>query len=110
MALALSVGIMEQPRGKPCHPFYGSRPWKALVARIIAERGRLCEASDCSTVNRGAGRRIYGDHIRELRDGGPALDPANVMLLCASCHRRKTLLAAKQRAEPQFLEWSGWRS
>jgi 5-methylcytosine-specific restriction protein A len=101
---------MEQPRGKSCAPFYGSRAWKALVARIVAERGRLCEAKDCATQARGRGQRIYGDHVRELRDGGAALDPTNVMLLCASCHRRKTLLAAKQRAATPFVEWRGWRS
>lgn len=89
--------------------FYGSSAWKALLRSIIAERGRRCEARDCPTVNRGAGGRIYGDHVRELRDGGAPLDPGNVMLLCASCHRWKTLAAARQRNARPFEQWNGWR-
>ena len=90
-------------------PFYGSREWKALIRSIISERGRRCEARDCRSADRGASGRIYGDHIRELRDGGSPLDAGNVQLLCASCHRRKTLLVAKQRNAKPFEQWNGWR-
>lgn len=96
-------------RSKATHPFYGSSAWKALLREIIAARGRRCENRDCETPNRGTGLRIYGDHIRELRDGGAPLDPANIKLLCASCHRIKTLRVAKQRNAQPFTAWSGWR-
>src|SRR5438309_1732906 len=59
-------------------PFYGSAPWKALMARLIAERGRRCQDPACQTPNRGQGGKIYGDHIAELRDGGAPLDRHNV--------------------------------
>jgi 5-methylcytosine-specific restriction protein A len=96
-------------RQKTRLPFYGSHAWQSLVRSIIAERGRHCEALDCRSPDRGAGGRIYGDHIRELRDGGAPLDRDNIMLLCASCHRSKTLRVASQRNAKPFDDWSGWR-
>ena len=108
-----SGNLERQPRAatgpKLTAPFYGSAPWKALISSIIAERGRLCEARDCRTIDRGASGRIYGDHVRELKDGGAPLDASNVQLLCASCHRSKTLLVAKKRKAKPFKEWNGWR-
>ncbi len=101
--------MIAPARQKLTAPFYGSSAWKALLRSIIAERGRQCEARDCRTVDRGASGKIYGDHVRELRDGGAPLDRGNVMLLCASCHRSKTLRTAKQRNAKPFEEWNGWR-
>jgi 5-methylcytosine-specific restriction endonuclease McrA len=68
-----------------------SAEWRALVRSIIAKRGRRCERC-------GSSKRIFGDHIEELRDGGAALDPANVELLCGSCHTAKTAAARAARA------------
>jgi 5-methylcytosine-specific restriction protein A len=75
---------------KKVEPVYSSPEWRIFIAATIKQRGRLCEDPRCKTPHRGAGQRIYGDHIHELRDGGALLDPANVMLRCASCHGRKT--------------------
>lgn len=72
------------PRAKPTLPFYRKPEWKALVAKIVKARGRRCE--DCGRE----GCRIYGDHVIELRDGGPELEEGNVILRCATCHGRKT--------------------
>jgi 5-methylcytosine-specific restriction protein A len=82
---------------KPTLAFYGSAPWKKLMREIIAERGRRCQDPACRTSNRGQGQRVYGDHIRELADGGEALDKANVLLRCATCHGRKTAAARAAR-------------
>jgi hypothetical protein len=71
--------------------------WPALVRHLIATRGGWCEDPQCTTPNRGADQRIYGDHITELKDGGAQLDPANVMLRCAPCHGRKTAQEAAKR-------------
>ena len=100
----------ERRSAKQTLAFYGSAEWKALIRRIIAARGRRCQDPHCRTPYRGDGGKVYGDHIVELRDGGAPLDPNNIMLLCASCHRRKTLLVAKQRRAEPFREWNGWRN
>ena len=62
----------------------------------IAARGRRCEECDRAQC------RIYGDHIRELKDGGAPLDPANVLLRCRSCHTLKPTLRA-----PRWVGGSG---
>lgn len=69
---------------KVAEPFYLSAAWRGLMADLLTRRGRQCE--DCGRT----GCRIFGDHVRELKDGGSALDPANVRLLCGSCHGLKT--------------------
>ena len=72
--------------------FYRKPEWAALVSRLIARRGRKCEACGAE------GKRIYGDHIVELKDGGAELDEANIRLLCAPCHGQKTARARVERA------------
>jgi 5-methylcytosine-specific restriction protein A len=84
-------------RSEPTLGFYGSGDWKALLRRIIATRGRRCQDPHCETPNRGQGERIYGDHVREIADGGALLDENNIMLRCASCHGRKTAEVARAR-------------
>jgi len=41
---------------------------------------------------------LFGDHIRELSDGGAPLDRANILLRGAACHGRKTAAERKRRA------------
>src|SRR5947209_2422612 len=93
------VGSLGRLAGadKKALPFYSSPAWKQLIAAIIKARGRGCEDPSCTTPNRGAGQRVYGDHVHELQDGGAPLDPGNVMLRCAPCHGRKTAAAARER-------------
>ena len=79
-----------QPPAKRADPAYVSPEWRSLVARIIAERGRQCENCGRFRDEDGAPIRIFGDHIVELKDGGPLLDAGNVMLLCGSCHTAKS--------------------
>jgi hypothetical protein len=90
-----SARLSRRPR--TTEPFYSSPEWRALVRDLIATRGRRCEDPQCTTPNRGADQRIYGDHIHELKDGGAPLDPSNVMLRCAPCHGRKTAQEAAKR-------------
>jgi 5-methylcytosine-specific restriction protein A len=42
-------------------------------------------------------QKLYGDHVIELKDGGAALDPNNIQILCAGCHGTKTKEAAEVR-------------
>jgi 5-methylcytosine-specific restriction protein A len=89
-------------RPKTVLPIYTSTEWRALIASIIRERGRRCEDPACQSPNHGAGGKVYGDHIRELSDGGALLDPNNVLLRCAPCHGRKT---AAERAKRMSTRW-----
>lgn len=92
----LSTSIARVPQiDKRADPFYLSKEWRALLASILRQRGRACEAVDCFDP-RAAGVR-YGDHIRELKDGGSRLDPDNCQILCARCHGKKTAQAKRDR-------------
>lgn len=86
-----TLGLRTPSPPKTAEPFYQSREWKALVARLVAERGRRCEA--CGAT----GQRLIGDHVVERKDGGAELDPANIRLLCLPCHNRKTAQARAER-------------
>ena len=73
-------------------PFYKSPEWRALVAAVIKARGKRCERAGCA-----ASGFVIADHVTEIRDGGAKLDPANIMLLCAPCHGKKTAQAKRAR-------------
>jgi 5-methylcytosine-specific restriction protein A len=92
---------IAKPPDKVADKFYSSPEWRELLNAIIKVRGWICQDPRCTRPN-GPWRRIYGDHIIELRDGGARLDPDNVLLRCASCHTRKTVeaRAARQAAAP----------
>ena len=79
------------PPPKQAEPFYTSSAWLELMASIKAERGERCQ--DCGRER----CRIFGDHIKELKDGGAKLDRANVRLRCGSCHTLKTNRAKAER-------------
>jgi 5-methylcytosine-specific restriction protein A len=91
-----------QPRPKTAAPVYTSPEWRSLIAAIIRERGRHCEDPRCQTPNRGAGQRIFGDHVVELQDGGALLDPNNIMLRCSPCHGRKTVAERNKRMSTRW--------
>lgn len=82
---------------KKALPFYQSAEWKALMASIIQARGRRCEDPDHDRERPRDGIRVFGDHVIELKDGGAALDPSNILLRCGSCHTRKTAAARAAR-------------
>jgi len=85
-----------KPIAKKADNFYHSQEWTILIAAVIKERGRQCQ--DCGRT----GTRIFGDHIKELRDGGPALDRRNIKLLCGSCHSLKTAAERAKRMAQRF--------
>jgi 5-methylcytosine-specific restriction endonuclease McrA len=88
-----------RPAPKAAAPIYTSPEWRALMARLLRERGRRCENPACGRT----GTRIFGDHIRELQDGGAPFDERNVQLLCGSCHTAKTARARAARTKAQHL-------
>lgn len=84
------------PPPKKADSFYLKAEWKSFIGALIAVRGRRCE--DCGRTD----CRIFGDHIKELQDGGAPLDPTNVKLRCGSCHITKTAQVRKERAQTVY--------
>lgn len=97
---------------KRAEPFYVSAEWHELVATLIAQRGRRCEACGKTHEDDGSRVRLIGDHIVERKDGGADLDPQNVKLLCSraggdgsphadgkrgNCHAAKTAMSRRER-------------
>jgi 5-methylcytosine-specific restriction endonuclease McrA len=76
--------------------FYITPEFKAWREIVIGRAGRRCEK--CGRVE----RRMFADHIVEVKDGGAKLDPANGQCLCGSCHTLKTN-PAKASTRPQSI-------
>jgi hypothetical protein len=76
-------------REKKADSFYLSPEWREFIAGIIPPRGPRCEDPDHDPDTPRVGRRIFGDHIIERKDGSAPFDPFNIMLRCGSCHTRK---------------------
>lgn len=82
-----------RPPPKTAEPFYQSAAWRALVARRRLDRDWFAAKARAK-----AGERLILDHIRERKDGGDDLDPANTEWLTMSEHQAKTAKARKARA------------
>jgi 5-methylcytosine-specific restriction protein A len=87
---------------KQVDQFYHSAEWKALMTKVIKERGRRCQDKRHDPTTPRDGVRLYGDHVIEISDGGAKLDPSNVLLRCAVCHGRKTTEARTARYRGEF--------
>jgi len=88
------------PPPKVAEPFYSSAEWIALRDRVRREANGRCQAQGCDRAE----RRMYVDHIVELKDGGAPLHRSNVWLLCASHHTAKTASErARRTARPGGL-------
>lgn len=85
---------------KIADPFYMTPEWTRLRDQVRAEAGGICQRPGCSNP----GREV--DHIVERKDGG-SNDRSNLEFLCVSCHRVKTVKAAKERDLPaaNHPEW-----
>lgn len=91
-----SLGPRLRPPPKIVEQFYSSPEWRALVAR------RKRDPDFHAALGRAKpGERVILDHIRERRDGGADLDPANTQWLTNSEHQAKTAKAKGRRARGQ---------
>lgn len=89
---ALPARVAALPRSGD--RFYQSAPWRALVAR------RKLDGDYFAALARAKGdgsARVILDHVRERRDGGDDLDPANTQWLTHAEHQAKTAKAARAR-------------
>src|SRR5260370_1112521 len=98
-----SFKVKQSP--KVAQGFYLSPEWRGMVDQIIVERfgsreRARCEDPECKQPQR-RGIRVFGDHIKELKDGGAPLDKRNVLCRCGSCHSRKTLAS-------RLVRHQGW--
>ena len=85
------------PPAKVADKFYLSPEWIALRDLVRREAGGRCQAPGCG---RGE-RRMFVDHIVDLKDGGAPLDRMNTWLLCGSHHSIKSAAErARRTAEP----------
>lgn len=91
-----------RPAPKTALPFYSTPEWRALMATIIRERGRVCQYPAHDPSKPRAGIRVLGDHIQEIQDGGALLDPKNIMLVCFRCHGIKTEKERMKRNAARF--------
>ena len=78
---------------KKTDPFYSSQAWQ-LKRRSYSKRFPLCQV--CKFKGRIKQKNLV-DHIREIKDGGSALDDDNLMSMCNQCHAVKTAMMVKAR-------------
>src|SRR5262245_36025812 len=101
----LDTRTIKRP-SKVLDPFYNTPAFAIFRAQVINRAGRRCEHVDKQGRRCTKGwpqRRVYADHIIELRDAGNPFDPNNGQCLCASHHESKTCLARQHRNSA----WSG---
>lgn len=95
-----------KPRPKTADPYYLTAEHRAWRNLVISRAGGQCEDIDKSTGQRcdkaEPAHRMFADHIKERRDGGDPLDPANGKCLCAHHHGLKT---ASHRRARLSLTW-----
>jgi hypothetical protein len=85
------------PEKKQVDPYYLSPEHQRWRQEVLLRARRRCEAINCKTAKRGAGGRLFADHIVEIKDGGSRLDVTNGQALCPRCHTLKTVAARAAR-------------
>jgi len=68
--------------------FYDTARWKRLRKMILNRDGGLCQ--ECKR-NGKITVGVHVDHIVPIRKGGSLDDMENLVLLCRSCHAKKTM-------------------
>jgi len=95
---------LELP-AKQKDPIYNTPEFQAWRAEVIARADGRCEAITnghrCSNAQ--PERRMYADHIVELRDFGKPFDVNNGQCLCASHHTIKTMAMRNRRLKWAFV-------
>jgi len=75
------------------NPFYSTPEYRAWRELVIGRALGRCQWPRCGRKE----RRMFADHIVELRDKGAPLDPTNGQCLCGKHHTIKTLRARATR-------------
>lgn len=74
-------------------PYTWSAEHKSWRRLVLKRAGGKCEWPGCGRAE----KRMFADHIVELKDGGAPLDPANGQCLCGKHHTLKTHQARLHR-------------
>lgn len=77
------------------YKIYGTPEYAAWRKAVIDRAQARCEYPGCRRKE----RRMFADHIRELRDGGAPYDVNNGQCLCGSHHTAKTMTERARRAQ-----------
>jgi hypothetical protein len=83
---------------KTADPFYSTAEHIRWRDEVRARAGGQCETPGCGRRE----RRMFADHIIELKDGGAPFDLANGQLQCGSCHTTKTAAARAARGQTRL--------
>lgn len=78
------------------NPLYTSPGWRALRLRTLERDKYRCQIRMDGCL----GRATAVDHIVELFEGGPALDPENVQAACKPCNSAKHMARLAAFARP----------
>ena len=91
--LGVRVNRVEKRRleTKVTEDIYRTAQWREARAISIAMHAYRCDGCGARP------RRLFVDHIVELRDGGAPYEQSNLRPLCGSCHTTKTLAARNIR-------------
>lgn len=77
---ALQKDYNDNRRDKGAAAFYNSKEWRA-VRKLVLERNPFCSMCDRPAD--------VVDHIVEIKDGGPKLDPSNLRPMCHYHHNKR---------------------
>ena len=92
-------------RDKEARNFYSSTPWRRLRQAKL-EQQPLCE--ECQRNGRITAATMV-DHITPIKQGGAALNMANLQSLCWSCHSRKSVEEGSRYGKwKEGKQWKQW--
>jgi 5-methylcytosine-specific restriction protein A len=95
------IATLDTARAAPvkeADPFYSTPEYQAWQSAVVKRADGRCQDPKCKRPWR-TGIRLFADHVVELQDDRSlALDTANGMARCGSCHTRKTSEERARRA------------
>jgi 5-methylcytosine-specific restriction protein A len=94
--LAIVDVRVARPAPKVAAAYYSTPEHRAWAKLVVQRASGRCQDPACKAPQQ-TGRRLFADHVVELRDGGSPIDPANGMARCGSCHSRKTAAERARR-------------
>lgn len=94
-ALSVLDTRIARPAPKEADEVYKTAGHRRWAAEVIRRAGGRCQWPGCDRM--APEYRMVADHIREIKDGGAPLDPANGQCLCVKHNTIKGLQARRQR-------------